>query len=123
VLVLEDEAGFQALLSEVLGGAGHEVLCAESGAEAMKLMATNTFDLLLLDFRLPGETGLDFLEHFRMAGQQAPVIIMTAFAEVPVVVEAMRLGAVDFLVKPFSLDTLLPLVERCLRNAPTANAE
>lgn len=123
VLVLEDEAGFQALLSEVLGGAGHEVMCAASGAEALKLVAANTFDLLLLDYRLPGETGLEFLENFRMAGQMTPVIIMTAFAEVPVVVEAMRLGAVDFLVKPFSLDTLLPLVERSLRNAPAAGPE
>lgn len=123
VLVVEDEAGFQSLLSEVLGGAGHTVDSAGSVAEALKLSQAKTYDLLLLDYRLPGDTGLDFLESFRMGGQQTPVIIMTAYADVPVVVDAMRLGAVDFLVKPFSLDALLPLVERCLRNAPAASAE
>jgi DNA-binding NtrC family response regulator len=114
ILVLEDEPGFQALLGEVLGGAGHEVLPARSGEEALALAANQTFDLLLVDYRMPGMSGLDFLKRFRDLGQPAPVIVMTAYADVPVVVEAMRLGAVDFLVKPFGLDSLLPLVERCL---------
>ncbi len=117
VLVLEDEVGFQTLLGEVLGEAGHSVTAALSAAEAQALVKQQTFDLLLIDNRMAGQSGLEFLKQFREAGQQAPVIVMTAFADVPVVVEAMRLGAVDFLVKPFSIDSVLPLVERCLRTA------
>jgi len=98
-----------------LGEAGHQVTSALSGAEALALVQNQPFDLLLIDNRLPGLSGLEFLERFRAAGQQTPVIIMTAYAEVPVVVEAMHLGAVDFLVKPFGIETILPLVERCLR--------
>lgn len=117
ILVLEDELGFQALLSEVLGGAGHSVTQAQSAVEALNLARTQAFDLLLIDNRMPGLSGLEFLKLFRADGHEAPVIVMTAYAEVPVVVEAMRLGVVDFLVKPFSIDDLLPLVERSLRAA------
>jgi DNA-binding NtrC family response regulator len=116
-LVLEDELGFQTLLTEVLGGAGHEVVSAQSGAAALKLAAEQPFDLLLVDNRMPGISGLEFLKRFRAIDAHAPVIIMTAYADVPVVVEAMRLGVIDFLVKPFGLDSLLPLVERSLRAA------
>jgi DNA-binding response OmpR family regulator len=120
LLILEDEPGFQALLGQVLGQAGHAVVAARTGAEGLAQVAAQPFDLLLVDHHLPGLTGLEFLRRYRAAGHQAPVILMTAFAEVPVVVGAMRLGAVDFLTKPFELDTLLPLVDRCLRRAPAA---
>ena len=122
ILVLEDEAGFQTLLTDILGEAGHQVTSALSGAEALALVQNQPFDLLLIDNRLPGLSGLEFLERFRAAGKQTPVIIMTAYAEVPVVVEAMHLGAVDFLVKPFGIETILPLVERCLRPRPAPQA-
>ena len=121
VLVLEDELGFQTLLTEVLGGAGHEVVSAQSGAVALDLAAERPFDLLLVDNRMPGISGLEFLKRFRAIDPHAPVIIMTAYADVPVVVEAMRLGVIDFLVKPFSLDSLLPLVERSLHAAAGSN--
>ena len=121
VLVLEDELGFQTLLTEVLGGAGHEVVSAQSGAVALDLASERPFDLLLVDNRMPGISGLEFLKRFRAIDPHAPVIIMTAYADVPVVVEAMRLGVVDFLVKPFSLDSLLPLVERSLSAAARPN--
>ena len=121
VLVLEDELGFQTLLTEVLGGAGHEVVSAQSGAVALDLAAEHPFDLLLVDNRMPGISGLEFLKRFRAIDSHAPVIIMTAYADVPVVVEAMRLGVIDFLVKPFSLDSLLPLVDRSLRAAAKPN--
>jgi DNA-binding NtrC family response regulator len=115
ILVLEDEAGFRTLLAEVLASAGHLVQLAPSAAEAWPLIQQHDFDVLLLDYRLPGTSGLEFLQQFRAAGRETPVIIMTAYADVPVVVEAMRLGAIDFLVKPFQIDALLPLVDRCMQ--------
>jgi DNA-binding NtrC family response regulator len=122
VLVVEDELGFQDLLAEVLGGAGHTVAAAQTAAEALDRLRTDSFDLVLVDHRLPGDTGLDFLRVLRAQDPALPAIIMTAYAEVNVVVEAMRLGAVDFLVKPFPIAALLPLVERCLRPADPAGA-
>lgn len=120
LLILEDEDGFQSLLAEVLGEAGHTVVAAGSGLEGLRHVAEQPFDLLLIDNHMPGLSGLEFLERFRAAGHDAPVIMMTAFAELPVVVDAMRLSAVDFLIKPFGLEALLPLVERSLANAATA---
>jgi DNA-binding NtrC family response regulator len=120
ILILEDEAGFQALLAEVLGSAGHRVTAAATGPAALALASEEDFDLLLVDQRVPGFSGLEFLKHYRSHHPHTPVIMMTAYAEVPVVVESMRLGAVDFLVKPFSLEVVLPLVERCLERAADA---
>jgi DNA-binding NtrC family response regulator len=117
LLLLEDEDGFLALLADALGNAGHTVVAARSGTEGLRHVAEGAFDLLLVDHRLQGVSGLEFLELFRAGGGRAPVIMMTAFADVALVVEAMRLNAVDFLIKPFGLETLLPLVQRCLRPA------
>ena len=117
LLVLEDEAGFQNLLRDVLAGAGHDVVSAQTGLEALGLAADSPFDLLLVDNRMPGITGLEFVKRFREMDPRAPVIMMTAYADVEVVVAAMRLGVNDFLVKPFDLRTLLPMMERLLRSA------
>ena len=121
VLVVDDEEGFQTLLGDVLGQAGHTVVTARTGQEGLARLAERPFDLLLVDQRLPDLSGLEFLDHYRSAGHRAPVIVMTAFAEVPLVVSAMRLGAADFLIKPFGLDTLLPVVARCLRPPAAAS--
>ena len=121
ILILEDEEGFQSLLTEVLGQAGHRVVTAGSGDEGLQCVAEQDFDLLLIDNHMPGLTGLEFLQRFRAEGHAAPVIVMTAFPDVPVVVDAMRLSAVDFLIKPFGLESLLPLVERSLARATAAS--
>ena len=118
ILILEDEPGFQLILTEHLKDAGHLVTQAWDGAEALDLIQREPFDLLLLDNRMPGITGLEFLQRARQLGIEAPAIIMTAYAEIPVVVESMRLGALDFLPKPFRpVQSLLPMVERCLQRA------
>ncbi len=114
ILILEDEAGFQLLLTEILTRAGYQVVSARSGLEALKLVANQKVDLLMIDNRMPGMTGLEFLKLLRAADDWSPVIVMTAYADVPVVVESMRLGALDFLVKPFEIETVVPLVEHCL---------
>ncbi len=114
ILILEDEAGFQLLLTEILTRAGYQVVSARSGLEALKLVSNQKVDLLMIDNRMPGMTGLEFLKLLRAADDWSPVIVMTAYADIPVVVESMRMGALDFLVKPFDIETVVPLVERCL---------
>jgi DNA-binding NtrC family response regulator len=123
ILVLEDDDGFRAVLSEVLTDAGYQAVLAQSGAEAIEQVKSQPFDLLLIDNRMPGISGFEFLQWARTAGYQTPVIIMTAYADVPAVVSSMRLGAMDFLTKPFSpIHSLLPVVERCLKVYPRASA-
>jgi DNA-binding NtrC family response regulator len=123
ILVLEDDDGFRAVVSEVLTDAGYQAVLAQSGAEAIEQVKSQPFDLLLIDNRMPGISGFEFLQWVRTAGYQTPVIIMTAYADVPAVVSSMRLGAMDFLTKPFSpIHSLLPVVERCLQVYPRAAA-
>ena len=114
IMILEDESVYQMMLAEILGEAGYQVTPARSGKEALKIIERQQFDLFLIDNRLPGMSGLAFLREVRGAGIQAPAIIMTAYVDVPTVVESIRLSAADFLVKPFSIGTLLPMVDRYL---------
>jgi DNA-binding NtrC family response regulator len=114
ILILEDEAGFQLLMTEILTRAGYQVVSAQSGLQALEIVAHQKVDLLIIDNRMPGMSGLDFLKLLRAADDWSPVIVMTAYADVPVVVESMRLGALDFLVKPFQIESVIPLVEHCL---------
>jgi DNA-binding NtrC family response regulator len=114
ILVLDDERGFQLLLSEILTKAGYHVECAGSAEEALKLTAAQKMDLLFIDNRMPGMSGLEFLRLLRSTNDWTPAIIMTAYADMPVVVDSIRLGARDFLIKPFQIETVIPLVEQCL---------
>lgn len=116
-MVLDDEIGFQELLSEYLQALGHRVTMVRTGLHALEVARRCRFDLLLVDQRMPGITGIDFLRQLRLEGNMTLAIVMTAYAEVPVVVASMRFGVADFLVKPFQLDTLLPMIERCLAQA------
>ncbi len=121
ILVLEDDDGFRAVLSEVLTDAGYQAVLAQSGVEAIEQVTSQPFDLLLIDNRMPGISGFEFLQWARTTGYETPVVIMTAYADVPAVVSSMRLGAMDFLIKPFSpIHSLLPVVERCLKAFPRA---
>lgn len=115
ILIVDDEIGFQSLLTEVLTGARFKTASALSGAEALRLSQLYPFDLLLVDNRMPQMSGVEFLRQFRTFNPDTPVAMMTAFADVAVVVDAMRLGVTEFLVKPFDIEEIVPLVRRCLR--------
>jgi DNA-binding NtrC family response regulator len=114
ILIVEDEAGYQAILHEVLSAAGHTTASAYSGAQALAMAQESRFDLFMIDNRMPGSSGLDFLKTRREGSDQTAAVVMTAYADVPVVVEAIRQGAAEFLVKPFRLDEVLPVVNRGL---------
>ena len=95
-----------------LATAGFEVDKAGSAEEALKVV--DRADLVVTDLKLPGMDGLELLAAIRRQNMQAPVIVMTAFGTIEVAVEAMKAGAVDFLLKPFSLDHLMAVVEKAL---------
>lgn len=122
ILVLDDDRGFRGLLSTILRGEGYEVEEAATVAAARRLSAEKQYHLVLTDLRLPDGDGLEALRHFRETSPETPVIVITAFASVETAVEAMKLGAADYLGKPLSSpDELRLLVRRTLDARRAAN--
>ena len=115
ILVLDDDRGFRGLLSTILRGEGYQVEEAATLTLAKHLGTERQYHLILSDLRLPDGDGLEALRHFREASPETPVIVITAFASVETAVEAMKLGAADYLGKPLSSpDELRLLVRRTL---------
>jgi two-component system, NtrC family, response regulator AtoC len=102
ILVVDDEPAMRLLLSSVLKEEGHDVTAAASGEEALQLIAKRHFHLVLTDLKMPGISGLELLEHVKRDDPGTAVIILTAFGTVEGAVEAMRMGAVHYLLKPLS---------------------
>jgi two-component system response regulator HydG len=107
VLVVDDDPGVRESMSRMLSQAGYTVRAADSGEAAFELAREGAFDVILSDMRMPGLSGIDVLRKLREARVDSAFIIMTGFGTVDTAVEAMKLGAVDFVQKPFFRDELL----------------
>jgi len=118
VLVVEDDAAIRRGLVDALRFAGYEVLQAANGQEGMSQAMRATYDLLLLDLILPGQSGFDILKAVHEARPTLPVVILTARGEEDDRIKGLRLGADDYVVKPFSVLELLARVEAVLRRSP-----
>jgi DNA-binding NtrC family response regulator len=112
ILIVEDEEKLRRVIQLHLESAGFEIMTAANVEQAMPL--ASSANLVLTDLRLPGTDGLRFIQQLQSKGIQAPVIVMTAHGSVEAAVEAMKLGASDFLQKPFSLDHLTTVVQKAL---------
>ena len=113
-LIVEDDEGLRSSLETSFRRQSHEVLGAETLAQARDLLRKRKIDLILLDIRLPDGSGMEVLECAREIDGDTLVIMMTAFPEVKVAVRAMQTGAHDFIVKPFELQELHLTVERAI---------
>jgi DNA-binding NtrC family response regulator len=121
ILVVDDENGMRLALREVLRRAGWCVALAEDGQQALQeLDRLDDVRLLITDFRMPGMTGLELLRQVRERRPALPLIMMTAFGTVEDAVVAMREGAADYLLKPFSMETVLEIVGRVVESKPAA---
>jgi DNA-binding NtrC family response regulator len=114
ILVADDDLRMRELLAEIVAGAGQGVTLAADGAEALKLLAENEFDLVLTDLKMPGAGGIDVLDAAKIQDADRPVILVTAHGTVPAAMAAVRRGAYDFIEKPFEPEVLLLAVERAL---------
>ena len=114
ILVVEDEAIMRESLRDWLTESGYQVETIEQGEEALKTIAERDFGILILDLRLPGKDGLEVLREARAQNPKLKGIIITAYPSVQTAVEAMKIGAIDYLPKPFSLDALEKLVQETL---------
>ena len=121
ILVVEDEADLRRYVAEYLAMQGFQVDQAEDGRAMRERLATGSFDLVLLDLRLPGEDGLALLRELRRAGD-LPVIMVTAMGDPVDRVVGLELGADDYLVKPVEFRELLARIRTVLRRARRAPA-
>ena len=123
ILVVDDEIGIRELLSEILGDEGHSVLVAESAQQAREMREANRLDLVLLDIWMPDTDGVTLLKEWASGGKLTmPVIMMSGHATIDTAVEATRIGALDFLEKPITLQKLLKAVESGLQRGRAAGA-
>src|SRR5215204_6485512 len=107
ILLIDDDPGVRDSMERTLRSAGYAVQSAASGEEGFEMAKGGAFDVILSDMRMPGLSGLDILRQLREARVDSALIIMTGFGTVDTAVEAMKLGAVDFVQKPFFRDELL----------------
>lgn len=112
ILLVEDELSMRLGMQHTLVKAGYQVSCAGSAEEAMPLLNETSFDLLITDLRMPGMSGMDLLQYMREYSPDTGVILITAYPEVELAVQAIKAGAFDFLSKPFQNDDLLIVVSR-----------
>ncbi len=124
ILIVDDERNVRMTYRAALETEGFEVAEAESGAMAVEKFAQSTFDVAVLDLRMPEMGGLELLEVMRDKNIKTPTVIITAYGDVPNAVKAMKLGAIDFLAKPVTPDELRTLlkevIERHERAMPAA---
>lgn len=112
VLVVDDEPLMLRFIADVLKRRGLEVVCAENGAEAIRLLETDPFDLVISDMKMPIKNGLDVLKAAKAISPSLLVILATAHGTIESAVEAMKLGAFNYLIKPFSPEALEGVIEK-----------
>jgi DNA-binding response OmpR family regulator len=114
ILVVEDDEDMGENLQRILTLAGYQVHLARDGAEAITVLQTQPFHLVLTDLLMPRMGGLELLGEIRRLGPSLPVVFLTAFGNRTAFTRAMDLGAVDFVTKPFRVDSLLRLIQAIL---------
>jgi two-component system, OmpR family, response regulator len=117
ILVVDDEAGVRDLLCDALRIAGHEPEAAGDGAEALDLFRRRTYDLCIVDINMPGVDGFTFVEKVRDGDDATPILLLSARDAAKDVTRGLRVGADDYVRKPFGLEELLLRVEAILRRS------
>jgi two-component system response regulator AtoC len=120
ILIADDEDAIRALLKEFLEAEGFEVAEATDGQQVEATLAGKDADLVLMDVRMPGKTGLDVLRESRNGAVGAPIILMTAYGTANLAIEAIQLGAYDYITKPFDLDHVLVTVNNFFKRQELA---
>ncbi|MEN6416078.1 MAG: sigma-54 dependent transcriptional regulator [Armatimonadota bacterium] len=114
ILIIDDEAGLRDLMSRLFADAGYDTATAPDGASGLETAKVGDFDLVILDMSLPKMSGLEVLSGIKEEKPDTPVIMVTAYGSTQTAIEALRLGAYDYITKPFELDELQMVAERAL---------
>jgi DNA-binding response OmpR family regulator len=115
ILIVDDEPNVRLVFRTALESAGYQVAEAEDGVTAFEALETAPADVVLLDLQMPRLDGMELLRRLRESGHNVPVVIVTAHGSIPDAVEAMKLGAIDFLTKPLSPEHLRRVVAEVIR--------
>ena len=124
VYVIDDDEAVRDSLLFLLDSAGFEVTLFETAQQFLDTLPALSFGCVVSDVRMPGIDGIELLKRLKAAHSAFPIVVMTGHGDVPLAVEAMKLGAVDFLEKPFEDDRLIAMIETAIRQAePAAKSE
>jgi two-component system, LuxR family, response regulator FixJ len=124
VYVIDDDEAVRDSLKFLLDSANFNVMLFETAASFLEALPTLQFGCVVSDVRMPGLDGMELLKRMKAGHSSFPIVIMTGHGDVPLAVEAMKLGAVDFVEKPFEDDRLIGMIEAALRQAePAAKSE
>lgn len=115
VLVVDDEPAMRLAIEEALTRKGYEVLLAEDGRDGLRKLKDNDFGMVVSDMNMPRMGGMELLKEIKKAAPQVPVLLITAYGTIQKAVEAVKEGAVDFILKPFTLEALEETVEKAFR--------
>ncbi len=115
ILVIDDEQNIRKMLIRVLSPEGFIVKEADNGSEALKKLQEENYSLILLDLKMPGLNGIETLKKIRENDLNLPVIMMSAYGSISEAVEAMKLGALDYLIKPFDIEELKIIIKRAIK--------
>lgn len=123
ILLVDDEPLIRQTVGEALQDAGHSVCTSADGADALRMILSRTFDLVICDVQLPSLDGLSILKRAREGAPETDFLMITGTAKVPDAVTAVKAGSIDYLAKPFGADVLLSRIEelarvRAARNRP-----
>lgn len=116
ILVADDEKEIQVSCRKILERAGYEVVTASDGAEALEQLKSGRFDLFIVDLKMPGRNGMEILSLARALDPGLQIVMFTAFATIETAVEAVKLGAFDYLAKPFTADQLCLIAQRSIQH-------
>ena len=115
IMIVDDEKSIRVMLKRVLSDKQFEIDEAADGREALEKIKQGKYSAILLDLRMPEVNGIEVIEKLKEQDIDTPIVMMSAYGTVPEAVEAMKLGALDYLVKPFDLDELKLILERIIR--------
>ena len=117
ILIIDDEPKIRDILKDILEHEGYNVIAVKDGEEGLRVIGTESIDLVLLDLVIPGIDGMEILKHILRRDSFMPVLIISAYGNIPIAVEAIQLGATDFVEKPINMKDLLSRVDKNFKTA------
>lgn len=116
ILIVDDDAGHRIMIKATLLERGYEIFEASDGSEAVAMVEKRFFDLIMLDLKMKNMDGVEALKQIKKISPAIPVLIMTAYASVQTAVEALKLGAIDYLMKPLDIEKVIQTIDKALNS-------